>query len=152
MDTPLLVAIVGLVGALVGSVIGGLISFLSTRSVRRMEWRQSLVETDLRTRENLYADFLSEVGRLMLITIARNVGSAQPPDFSRLVTLESKIWFHSEPLGKLAREIARVVLTEFSNMTKTEPDKGYDPLQFANLRDKFIVECKLDLRRVRENA
>jgi hypothetical protein len=152
MDTPLLVAVVGLAGALIGTLIGGLISWLSTKSVRRMEWKQSLVLRDLQAREELYADFLSEIGRLMLLSLApppSTVGSSQ---FSKLVALESKVWFHSDSLGNSARELAKVVLLEFQKKSETESEKDEVNTRFATLRDKFISECKQDLKRVRENA
>jgi len=119
MDTPILVAVVGLAGALIGTLIGGVISYISTRSVRRMEWKQSLVLRDLQTREDLYADFLAEIGRLMLVSLAPPPSTVGLSLFSKLVALESKIWFHSDSLGTSARELAKVVLEEFQKKSES---------------------------------
>ncbi|HEY8886851.1 MAG TPA: hypothetical protein VIM35_00055 [Gallionella sp.] len=156
MDTPVLVAVVGLVGAFVGSAVGGLISYFSTKAVRRMEWKQEMAQKDIQAREDLYADFLSEAGRLMLVSFTKEAKSTPSTEFSKLVTLEAKVWFHSEPLGKQARELAKIVMKEFEpksvDKTVDETETKKDEVTFAALRDKFISDCKLDLQRIRQLA
>lgn len=149
MEPSLLVSVVGVMGALVGSTIGGLVSYLATRSVRRLEWKQGLIEKNLRGREDLYADFLSEASRLMLLSFSKDSKGTEFIEFSKLAALESKVWFHSDTLGKLARQIVRVVLKEFTTGSGvTESEKKADEATFSDLRDKFITECKADLNKV----
>ncbi len=72
MDNQTFTAVIGVAGVLLGSTLGGLISFLSIRSVRRMDWELTLIEKDIRSREVLYADFLTEANRQMIDSLSGN--------------------------------------------------------------------------------
>ena len=156
MDTSVLVAIVGLIGAFVGTVVGGLISYFSTKAVRRLEWKQGMIQKDIQTREDLYADFLSEASRIILVSFTKEAKDISPTEFSKLVALEAKVWFHSELLGNQARELSRLVMREFEPKKTDKPADESETKKkeatFAVLRDKFISDCKLDLQRVRQLA
>jgi hypothetical protein len=144
MDAQTLAALVGGAAVLLGTAVGGLISFFSSRSVRRMEWELALTEKNILNRESLYAEFLTEANRLMLLSVDRRI--AQSTELTTLISIEAKIWFHSEIVGKTAREIAKCILDQHSK----EP-KGSDP-GFPKLRDRFIAEGKEDIRNLRKHA
>lgn len=144
METQTLVALVGVGSALIGSAIGGLISFFSTRSVRRMEWVPSLAEKNIHTRESLYADFLTEANRLMLEAIDGKL--SQSTAFATLVGLEARLWFFSNAVGEAARNIVVCVMDHHSQEPKN------DTLGFPELRDKFIAQCKEDVLALRKNV
>lgn len=92
----------------------------------------------------------------MLVSFTKEAKSTPSTEFSKLVTLEAKVWFHSEPLGKQARELAKIVMKEFEpksvDKTVDETETKKDEVTFAALRDKFISDCKLDLQRIRQLA
>ena len=144
METQTIVAIVGVAGVLVGSAVGGVISFLSSRSMRRMEWELSLSEKNILSRESLYVEFLTEATRLMLQSTEEKI--SQTTAFTTFVSLESRIWFQSPVIGELAREIARCVLDSHNKEPK---DKAKE---FPELRDKYISECKKDLLALRKHV
>ena len=144
METQTLMALVGVGGALIGSVIGGFISYLSSRSVRRMEWILSLAEKNIHARESLYADFLTEANRLMLQAMESKV--SQSTAFSTLVGLEARLWFFSDAVGEVSRKIVRCVMDHHGQ----DPKK--DTLGFPELRDAFIARCKEDLLALRKDV
>lgn len=148
METQTLVAIVGVTGALIGSAVGGLISFFSSRSVRRLEWGLGLAEKELRARESLYAEFLTEANRLLLHQIEGK--SHQATEMASIIGLESRIWFYSDEVAKVAREIVLCVLD--GNIKDSEKKEGKDKLVFGDLKDSFLSECKKDFARVKSNA
>ena len=154
METQLLVALVGLLGALTGSAVGGTISFLSSRAVRRLDHRQSSLQKDREAREALYADFLAEASRLMLLSLRPGGTVDLTDEVTRLVALEARIWFYSDELGDLARTITKIVLFEFRGVDSavTKERNEEEQKAFARHRDKFIQECKLDLAKLRTEA
>lgn len=142
METQTLIALVGVSGALIGSAIGGLISFFSSRAVRRMEWELSLTEKDIRNRESLYADFLTETNRLMLQSIDEKI--TQGSELTTLIALEAKIWFFSDSVGAVARKIVVCVMDHHSKEPKNEKPS------FPELKDKYIFHCKKDITEMKK--
>ena len=149
METQTLVALVGVGGALVGSAVGGLISFLSSRSVRKLEWEPSLSQRDLQARETLYAEFLSEASRIVVRQVDGNISEAS--DLSELLTLEAKLWFHSEEVGEIARKVVLCVLDRRLSAAKKEEPKEANGT-FAELKHEYISACKNDLKRLKADV
>lgn len=148
METQTLVALVGVTGALMGSAIGGFISFFATRSVRKMEWKLSVVQKEMQTRESLYADFLTEANRLLMHQVEGKVHHAT--ELTHLVSLDARIWFFSDIVGKAARSIVLCILD--ANLKDDEKKDSEEKPEFAGLRDTFITECKKDLLAVKSNV
>lgn len=150
METQTLVAFVGMGGALVGSAVGGLISYFSSRSVRKLEWELSLVQKEIHARETLYADFLTEAGRLLLHQVENK--SHPATEMTNLIALDARIWFYSDAVGKCSRKITVCVVDgNYSDDQEKGEEKKEKPT-FAALRDDFITECKKDLEALKRNA
>ena len=58
--------IIAVLGTLFGALVGGLINYLSSRSVKNHEWRLSLAKDQAVSRQKLYAEFLVEAQRLVM--------------------------------------------------------------------------------------
>jgi hypothetical protein len=155
VDTSLLVALVGLGGGLLGSALGGMISYFSTSAVRKLEWRQSLAVSDVTEREQIYSEFVAEAGRLVLLSLSEDAHSTKSSEFSKLVALESRIWFHSEAVCHDARVVAKAVMREFPSTSKA-PDSGSTSkegqLKYSEARDKFLSSCRAELKGLRAIA
>ena len=54
------------IAALGGTLVGGLINYLSSRSVKNQEWRLSLAKDQAASRQKLYSEFLVEAQRLVI--------------------------------------------------------------------------------------
>jgi len=143
MDIQLSIALIGIAAALLGSAIGGLTSYLSTKSTRKLEWRLSLIEKDISKREDLYADFLSEANKLILLAHKNKI--EDPTRLEKLVNLENKIRLMSPTLGDLTRKITSCVLDHHE---AGDNKKG----SYPELRDSFIKDCRELLNKLKSDA
>lgn len=51
-------AMVGVASALLGALLGGVASYVSTRSMRRVEWKLAHAGREMQKREAIYLEFL----------------------------------------------------------------------------------------------
>lgn len=144
MDTATLVAVVGVVAAIAGATIGGLISYFSTRSVKLIEWRLLQTDKEISKRESAYAEFLSEANRLMVLGMGEKISSTA--ELEKITILEARLWFFSSATGASARKICNCIL----NINRTDPDPN-EP-KFPPLRDQFVTACRQDLDQLRSAA
>lgn len=142
MDIQLSVAIIGVVSALSGTAIGGLTSYFSSRSMRKLEWRLTQIDKEIDKRENLYAAFLGEANRWVIFSVNNKVQSLEGLD--HFLSLESKIRLISPEIGDLARKITSCIL---DNLQK---DKNAE-VKYPDLRDSFIVSCQLSIDKLRRS-
>ncbi|WP_353222493.1 hypothetical protein [Salinisphaera sp. C84B14] len=140
MDSEILAALIGVSAAFIGSIVGGVLSYLSTRSVRKIEWKLERRDRETERRYSLYAEFLAEASRLMLLSFERKGVISE--EVRKLVALESQIWFHSTEVGASSRNIASCVLNHF------EKDEEEDRPNFPELRDEYVRICRRDLDRL----
>lgn len=136
MEIQLATAIIGAASALLGSLAGGVASYLSTRSMRKLEWKLLQVEKEIQRRETLYADFLSDANKFIVQSFEQKVNSIN--DLGSIINYESKIRLVSPSLGSLAREITACVLDYHQKDKKTERE-------YPKLRDEFIEKCRAEL-------
>jgi len=140
MNTQLTVAIIGVAAALLGSVIGGISSYFSTRSMRKLEWKLSQADREIEKREALYADFLSHANIGIVSSFDKE------PDTTNLLkplmNLESRIRLVSPEVGDSARKIVSCVIDHHQ---KDKDDKA----SYPSLRDDFISKCRKSLDSLR---
>ena len=145
MSNEVLIAIIGVAAALLGSLAGGITSYFATRSMRRLEWQLSTREKAIDLNRALYNDFLAEANRLMLLAFGGKVSDSS--GFTKIAALESQIRMTSLPLGDLARKITGCTM---SYNVKGDPKS---PDSFPQLRDQFIEACRQELdASIRANA
>ena len=144
MEVQIVVAITSAAAALFGSAIGGITSYFSTRSMRRMEWHLALKEREINRREDLFTDFITEANRLVISSFHEKMSNGN--ELATLVALENRLWLYSEEIGALARKIAGCVLNYHQEKRKD------DAPNFADLRDKFISTCRSNLAAAKNDA
>ncbi len=83
-DMNLYIALISAGSALLGTVGGGLISFLTTYHLKKKEWQQEQVSKEIEKREKLYADFMAEFSRVNMLGWDSRVGN-----LNEFVALES---------------------------------------------------------------
>ncbi len=147
METQLVIAIVAGSSALLGSAVGGLVTYFSTRSIRRMEWKIERIDIAAQQRERLYLDFLSETARLMNLAVGENkVSSAE--ELSKMIELSLHIGFVSDTVGNKASKLASYVLDHHG-----ESDEPQDTtMTFSALKNEFVETCRHDIKQLRESA
>ena len=137
MSNEVLIAIIGVSSALLGSLIGGITSYFSTRSMRRLDWQLTVREKEVERNRTLYNEFLAEANRLMLLALSNKISGST--DFSKIAAMESQIRMTSLTLGEIARKITASIM---SYNAKDDP-KGDG--SFPSLRDNFIETCRQEL-------
>ncbi|MGY6276734.1 hypothetical protein [Methylomonas sp. MgM2] len=58
--------IVAIAGALAGVLLGGLINYFASRSVKNHEWKLAIAKEQSVVRQKLYSEFLVEAQRLVI--------------------------------------------------------------------------------------
>lgn len=143
MDTQLVVAVIGVSAALLGSIVGGVSSYLSTRSMRKLEWKLARIDREIDKRETLYADFLSSANLGMLSSFNKDPDSTEV--IKPIMNLEARIRLVSPELGELARKVVSCVIDHHQ---KEKNDKA----SYPPLRDEFISRCKSSLDALRADV
>lgn len=135
--------------ALLGSIIGGLLSFFSSYYLGKKKFEQDLVTRDLEKRGALYGDFMAEVGRITLLSLDGKIESAS--EYGALYSLLGRIRIIAP------KEVADAAAKFGSLVTDTPPrdDKEKSARHEKNLtaaRDQFIELCQADLRAIKQQA
>ena len=82
-------SIIAALSAILGSTVGGLTTFLTTFLNQRYAMRRDIMAKDVANREQLYSEFLKEVGNLYFDSINRTLDDA--PQQASLITMYSLV-------------------------------------------------------------
>jgi hypothetical protein len=82
-------SIIPVLSAILGTTVGGLISFLTTLLNQRFAMRRDILAKDMANREQLYSEFLKEVGNLYFDSINRTLDDVSQQ--SSLITMYSLV-------------------------------------------------------------
>ena len=149
MSPQLEIALVSATSALLGSSIGGLISFLSTHYAAKKKFEHDLVLRELEKRELLYADFMAETGKIILASLDKKKEAAS--DFVALFSLAGRIRIAA------SKEVADAA-TDFANLVVDTPERSEagkiatHSAQVKVARDLFTNLCQKDLLEIRKGA
>lgn len=135
--------------ALLGSIIGGLLSFFSSYYLGKKKFEQDLVSRDLEKRGALYGDFMAEVGKITLLSLDGKIESAS--EYGALYSLLGRIRIVAP------KEVAEAAAKFGSQVTDmpTREDKAKSAAHEKNLaaaRERFIDLCQADLRDIKQQA
>jgi hypothetical protein len=138
---------VAILGTLAGVLVGGLLNFLITKSVKHQEWRLALARDQLSKRQALYADFLAEIQRLTAQRIYRQLEI--PKDVHDLDRLVAEMTLLSpDGVTDAARNLRRHLLRNSS----ASADAPADEPTFNQLNRAFLEVAKADLASYRGDA
>lgn len=127
-------------GTLATASVAGFISYVAGRSMKSHEWRLMLTREKVQVRQRLYAEFLAEVDRLLLLSIQSKI--SDPAGFHDLIRRFSEIeLLATDELTKVAKEITDYAMSSHLIEQKADSQK---PI-FHSLRSKFILIAKSDL-------
>ena len=142
---------VGGAAGLLGSAVGGAISFLSSRITHSEDAKRDVRSRSYEEREKIYSEFMGEAVRVVLLSLHASE-SVKPEELVKLVTLEARIWFHSESVGTAARLVAKEAMRRANSAgEEVKPDDPPDKL-FAELRDSYTKACTTELRALRDEV
>jgi len=147
-DITLYVALISAGSALLGTVGGGLISFLTTYHLKKKEWQQGQVIKEIEKREKLYADFMAQCAHTILKKLDTSGDLAE--NFSMLSSLVAQVQLHAtERVSQAGEQLAQKVLdlAKIETRKSTTSEKGYD-----HFHNKFCAACRDELRNLRKSG
>ena len=137
--------LIAVLGTLFGALVGGLINYFSSRSVKNHEWKLALVRDQVASRQKLYAEFLVEAQRLVIQTHEEKISS-----LSDLNALNGKFAEVSlvapDSVVEAAKKLTDAAITSHS----APPAK--EVAAFFKLKTTFIAEARQDIARVLSEA
>lgn len=141
------IAILSAASALLGTIIGGVISYFTTRYTITHQHKHDQRTREIEKRESLYSDFLAEVTRLGLLSIEKKANDAA--DFSRLAALQARIKIlASSEVAAAAGTMTAFTVKKFSDKKESAGDAQNkqvveeSPLQFIELVKKELDALK----------
>lgn len=131
------------VGTLASAAVAGFISYIAGRSMKSHEWRLTIVREGIQARQRLYGEFLTEAGRLQLLSIENKVSEAAAFHdlFRKLAEIEL---LASDDVVEVAKQIANAVMSSHV-AGHTETGQASD---YPSLKAEFISSAKRELKRL----
>lgn len=137
--------LIAVLGTLFGALVGGLINYVATRSMKNHEWRLALARDQAASRQKLYAEFLVEAQRLVVQAREEKVSS-----LSDLNVLNGKFGevslLASDSVIEAAKKLADYAITSNSR----QPAK--EVVDFFKLKEAFIAAARQDIATVLSEA
>ena len=111
-------SIIAAFSAILGTTVGGLATFLTTFFNQRFAMRRDILAKDVANREQLYSEFLKEVGNLYLDSVNRTLDDT--PQQASLITMYSLV-------GRIRMISSEAVLTAAEKVAEL----GFFPLAIS---------------------
>ena len=136
---------IAVLGTLFGALAGGLINYLSSRSVKNHEWRLALAKDQAVSRQKLYAEFLVEAQRLVVQAREEKISSLA--DLNALNGKFAEVSLVApDRVMETAQKLADAAITSHSAPPATEVT------DFFKLKAAFIAAARQDIARVLSEA
>jgi hypothetical protein len=114
-------SIIAAFSAILGTTVGGLTTFLTTYLNQRYAMRQDILAKDVANREQLYSEFLKEVGNLYFDSINRTLDNvSQQSSLIAMYSLVGRIrMISSEAVLKAAEKVAEHIVESYKRPPMT---------------------------------
>jgi hypothetical protein len=137
--------LIAVFGTLSGGLLVGLINYFSNKRIKHHEWRLALARDQVIARQKLYADFLVEAQRLVMLALEEKISS--PTSLNALNGKFAEInLVASEPVIEEAKKLADYAITSHSEKTAKEA------VNFFALKESFIAVARQDIAKVLNEA
>ena len=139
-------SIVSALSAVFGSIVGASATIATTWFTQKTQSRREYLETEVRKREQLYADFIAECSKLAIDAVDHNLDN--PEKLIQVYALHNRIrLISSDAVDRAARQTIAQIVTQYfkPNLTKDELrtvalSDSEDPLR------PFSDVCRAELR------
>lgn len=150
MTPELQVGLLAAVAALGGSIVGGIITFLTTYYAEKKRFEHELSLRDIEKRETLYSDFIGECTRVILAALDNKKGSAL--DFSTLFSLTGRIRVVApEEIGDAAAAFGSLAIKTPGPEAEEEKRKKHQA-DVKPARKKFTELCQKEIGDMKKRA
>lgn len=129
---------IAVLGALSGVLIGGLINYMASRSVKNHEWKLAVAKEQSTIRHKLYAEFLVETQRLVVQAREEKISSLA--DLNMLNGKFAEVSLVAPgSVVEAAKKLADYAITSHS----AQPAK--EVADFFKLKEAFIAAARQDI-------
>ena len=138
--------------AVMGSLVGGFTSFVTTYANQRAQYHRDFLSKQLAQRENLYAEFINEAARLQIDSLEQE--QIKPSTMVAIYSLGNRIRLNaSEEVVQAAEGAVREIIESYRrpNMTAEDIRRG----AFLEIEDpvkEFSQACRKELKRLSRAA
>ena len=147
MNTNTYIAILSAASALLGTIIGGIISYFTTRYTIINQHKHNQQTREIDKREVLYSEFLAEATRLELLTAEIEDGNEktmlQPGQFSQIYYLSTRIRLiaSSELFSAAAAIVTKLADEHFQEPQQNKQESKPEAI-FVELAKKDLEQLK----------
>jgi hypothetical protein len=132
------VAIVGFCSVLVGTLVGGLLTFYSNRHIAKKEWERSLVIEEISELKKLYSDYMREVNQLVVASTQEKYQETKK--FENLAYLLARVELAgSTEIHAVAKKIGDYAYSSHND------DETVKQLNYMELRQQFSKLAKQEI-------
>ena len=134
--------------AVMGSLVGGFTSFLTTYANQRAQYRRDFLSRQFAQRENLYSEFINEAARLQIDSLEQE--SVKPSALVTIYALGNRIRLNSSEEVVLAAENAvREIIESYRSPKMTVDDiRRQAYLEIKDSVKEFGEACRKELNRL----
>jgi hypothetical protein len=141
MTSQMMTGLIGVLAALGGTTIGGLITYFTNRDLKKKEWELSILREEINDRKTLYSSFLAEAYRLLLISYQTKYGDLK--EFTILNRYLAQIELLAD--DEVVKEAMTIVDHVITNHSQRDNDTDKD---FYISKANFINEVKQERHRL----
>jgi hypothetical protein len=144
-------AILGAMSALMGSLVGGAASLYSTWITQTAQGKRDLVASELRKREALYGEYVTECSKLIIDSIDHTLD--QPSTVVAALSILNRIRLTASPQVMEAAEasldaIVQSYLREKMTIPQLHAQMREGPRKFPDPLASFSAACRIELREI----
>lgn len=144
MSNELVLAIVSSGSALLGSIVGGIVSYFTASRLNLQKWRQDRIDKEMARREQLYSEFMGEVGNLMMKSC--DTKEIKAIELNHLIALQTQIrLFATDEVIESAKKLTSETIHAF----REKRDKSEQPRETM---ERFSQLCRRELDTARRNS
>jgi hypothetical protein len=151
-------AAIGALSAVLGSVVGGSATIVTAWVTQRTQGRRTLIRAEIRKRELLYAEFISECSKAAIDALDHSLDD--PAKLFQVYALENRIRLASsdEVVAAADEAVKRIVQQYFAPNLRPDELREFALTQFkmtARREDPlrpFAEACRRELKDLQRNA
>jgi hypothetical protein len=134
--------------AVMGSLVGGFTSFLTTYANQHAQYRRDFLNKQLAARENLYSEFINEAARLQADSLEQE--QVKPSTLVGIYALGNRIRLtSSEEVVQAAERSIREIIESYSGPIMTaEEIRRQAYLKIKDPVKEFGEACRRELKRL----
>jgi hypothetical protein len=134
--------------AVMGSLVGGFTSFLTTYANQRAQYRRDFLGKQFAQRENLYSEFINEAARLQIDSLEQEL--VKPSTLVTIYALGNRIRLNSsEEVVQAAERTVREIVESYRMPKMTAEDiRSQAYLEVRDTVKEFGEACRRELKRL----